>query len=45
MKRYFKRKEYLNGEFIPSFYKWKTPDQQRKIVSKLENITKSEKED
>ena len=45
MKRYIRRKQYLNGEFIPTYYKWKTPDEQRKIVSRLENITKPQKED
>ena len=27
------------GEFISSYFAWVTPDQQREIVEKLENIT------
>jgi len=31
------------GEFIASFHKWLTPDQQRQRVEKLENPGKSKK--
>ena len=30
------------GEFISSFFEWETPKQQRQIVNKLENITKTQ---
>ena len=30
------------GEFISSYFTWKTPEQQKEIVNKLENITKKE---
>ena len=29
------------GEFISSFFKWKTLDKQKDIAKKLENITKN----
>lgn len=28
------------GEFIPSYFTWVTPEEQRKTVERLENITK-----
>ena len=31
------------GEFISSFFAWKTIDKQREIAKKLEDITKEEK--
>ena len=31
------------GEFISSFFAWKTIDRQREIAKKLEDITKEEK--
>ncbi len=31
------------GEFIPSFYTWVGLDEQKEIVERLENITKTEK--
>ncbi|MBR3133447.1 MAG: hypothetical protein IKG42_05220 [Clostridia bacterium] len=31
------------GEFVPSFDHWVTPDEQKKIAKKLENITKKPK--
>ena len=31
-----------HGEFISSFFNWKTIKEQKKIVDKLENITKKE---
>lgn len=31
------------GEFIPSFYTWVGLDEQKEIVEKLENMTKTEK--
>ena len=30
------------GEFISSFFTWKTPEKQEKVVEKLENITKKD---
>ena len=30
------------GEFISSFFTWKTPEKQKKVVEKLENITKKD---
>ena len=30
------------GEFISSFFTWETPENQKQIVKKLENITKKE---
>lgn len=27
------------GEFIPSYFTWITPDEQKKTVSELENMT------
>ena len=44
MKRYSRYKNNT-GEFIPSFYKWKTPEEQKRIANRLANITKSKKED
>jgi len=32
------------GEFIPSFFAWKTPDEQKDIAEKLANITEEDKE-
>lgn len=32
------------GEFISSFFAWKTPDEQKEIASKLANITEDEEE-
>ena len=44
MKRYSRYKNNT-GEFVPSFYKWKTPEEQKRIANRLANITKSKKED
>ena len=30
------------GEFVSSFFNWKTLKEQKKIVEKLENVTKKE---
>ena len=30
------------GEFVSTFFTWKTPKEQKKVVEKLENITKKE---
>lgn len=30
------------GEFVSSFFNWKTLKEQKKVVDKLENITKKE---
>lgn len=32
------------GEFISSFFAWKTPKEQKEIADKLANITEEEKE-
>ena len=32
------------GEFISSFFAWKTPDEQKEIAEQLANITEEEKE-
>lgn len=32
------------GEFISSFFEWKTIDKQKEIAKKLEDITKEEKQ-
>lgn len=32
------------GEFISSFFAWKTPDEQKDIAEQLANITEEEKE-
>lgn len=32
------------GEFIPSFFAWKTPDEQKEIADQLANITDEDKE-
>ena len=32
------------GEFISSFFAWKTPKEQKDIADKLANITEEEKE-
>ncbi len=45
MKKDIKKKEFLNGEFIPSYYAWKTQEEQKKIVERLENITKTNKKE
>ncbi len=29
----------MYGEFVPSYYKWKTPEQQKEIARYLETIT------
>lgn len=28
------------GEFISTYFAWRTPEEQKKIVNKIENITK-----
>ena len=33
------------GEFVSSFFEWETPKQQRKVVNKLESITKHRKKE
>jgi hypothetical protein len=32
------------GEFIPSFQQWMTPDRQRNIARRLEDVTKGDAE-
>ena len=32
------------GEFIPSYFAWKTLEEQKQICNKLSDITKEEKE-
>ena len=32
------------AEFVPSFFAWKTPKEQKEIADKLANITDEEKE-
>ena len=31
------------GEFVSSFFAWKTLDKQKEIAKKLENVTKNDK--
>ena len=30
------------GEFISSYFTWKTPEEQKDVVKRLENVTKKE---
>ena len=44
MKKYSRYKNNF-GEFIPSFYKWKTIEEQKRIAERLANITNKKRED